>query len=160
MNGLGFSGVVKYIEINASGLECCVQLDFGNIVGNLNCYVLLAKSYEPYCSANEVAVYVEDSEPTILKVEDTKEIGLSVVFGNSCSKINFGTQECVMQTLDKSSHTKFVATVKKIIDEYTIVCSIGKLGENILVEFEDEVNYLVEEDKIMFSGEIKGELIN
>lgn len=157
---MSFSGLVKYIEINSTGLECCARLDFGNVIGNFNCYMLLAKSYEPYCYANEVAVYVEDSEPKILKVGETKEIELSVVFGNKCSKIDFGTQENVMQTLDKSSHTEFVATVKKIIDEYTIVCSIGKLGETILVEFEDTVDYLVEEDKIVFSGEIKAEIIN
>lgn len=157
---LSFSGVVKYIKINGSGLECCVQLDFGNSVGSLNCYMLLAKSYEPYCSANEVAVYVEDNKPLVLKVGDTKEVELSAVFVNNCSKVAFDAQENLIQPINKSSSTKFVATVKEITDESTIVCSIGALGKSIVVDFGLTVDYLVEEDKIMFGGEIKAELIN
>ena len=154
---MSFAGIVNRIEINSTGLECCVEFDFGSIIGHLNCYMLLAKSYEPYYSVNEVDVYVEDSEITIIKVGDKKELELSVIFGNNCSKVNLSTQEKVTQPINKSSHTKFIATVKKIIDEYTIICSIGKLGRNILVDFENAVDHL-EEDTIEFSGEIKAEL--
>lgn len=157
---MAFSGVVKYIEINGSGLESVVQLDFGNIIGDVNCYMLLAESCKPYCSVDKVPVYIEDREPSILKVSDIRVFELSVVFVCNCSKVEFGMQENVKQTINKSSHAEFVATVKKVIDKYTVICSIGKLGGNILVEFETAEDYLVEEDQIVFSGEIKAELVN
>lgn len=155
---MSLSGIVNRIEINSSQLECCVEFDFGSRVGHLNCYMVLGETYEPYNSVNEVVLYVEDDVNTSLKVGDKKELKLSIIFGNNYSKVDLDTQESVTQPINRSSHTKFVATVRKIIDEYTIICSIEKLGKNILVDLEEVTENLDKEDRIKFSGEIKAEL--
>ena len=154
---MSLSGVVKRIEVNSTGLDCCVELDFGDYVGCINCYVLLAKCYEPYILPNEVNIYVEDDEFVAIKVGDEREFNLSVVFANDYSKESADRQEIFEQPIIGSSTTKFVATVKKIMDKNMVICSIGKLGD-IIVNFEREIGYLKEDDRIEFGGEIKAEL--
>ncbi|WP_027937982.1 hypothetical protein [Anaeroarcus burkinensis] len=156
---MSFSGIADRIVINSTGLESCVEFDLGSEIGRVNCYMLLAKSHDPYCVTNKIDVYVEDSKAISLKIGDRIELKLSIVFGNGHSKVAFGSKENFVQPKVQSSHTKFTASIQKIIDEYTLICSVGKLGKDILAEFEEPIKDLMENETIEFNGEIKAELI-
>lgn len=152
------SGEVKKIEINSTGLEGCAEIYFANPIGLINCYILLAESYEPYILQNEVQMYDTDNEPIILKVGDVIEFKLSIIFGNICKVANKDVPEDFIQPTNNSSFTNFVASVKKIVDENTAICSIGKLGEDILVDFEESLSDINAGEVIQFNGEIKVEV--
>ena len=151
-------GEVKKIEIDSTGLEGCVEIYFANSIGLVNCYVLLAESYEPYTLQNEVQVYQTDDEPIRLKLGDITEFKLSIVFVSMCKEANKDTQEGFIQPKSNSCCTNFVAFIKKIADENTAICSIGKLGEDILVDFEESLLDINAGDMIQFNGEIKVEV--
>ncbi|WP_334077941.1 hypothetical protein [Paenibacillus sanfengchensis] len=58
-----------------------------------------------------------------------------------------------VQSIDGSSSVIATGVVKEIEDSYTVICSINKLGNNIVVEFERKIN--VEFGQII---EIRGSL--
>lgn len=148
-------GKVKKIEINSTRLEGPIEVYFANSIGLVNCYILLAESYEPFTLPKEVQVYDTDDEPRKLKIGDSMEFRLSVIFGNMCKKVIEGIPDNFIQPKSNSSFTNFIASIKEIVDENTAICSIGKLGEDILVDFDESLLYVSIGDKIEFNGEIK-----
>ncbi|NOW04327.1 hypothetical protein [Clostridium beijerinckii] len=59
-----------------------------------------------------------------------------------------------VQSIDNSSNIIAIVKVKAIIDSDALICSINKLGEDIIVEFENNININVGEN-IMICGSLE-----
>ncbi|WP_174881903.1 hypothetical protein [Metabacillus niabensis] len=50
-----------------------------------------------------------------------------------------------IQSIEKSPSIKAFGMVKRIEDDATVICSIDKLGEHIMIEFEKNINLRIGE---------------
>lgn len=148
----------EQIKMDPSGYECCVAFTLSESLKKINCYMVLVKCCETEEYPREVLTYVEDGDGQWLRVGDTVEITLSIVFVNQWAVIEQEAQDGFVQPINPSSHTEFVATIMKIVDAHTVCCSIAGLGDNIVIERETRKRNGKPGDKISFSGEIKAQI--
>jgi len=62
----------------------------------------------------------------------------------------------IEQTIQASSHVVVKGIVKKVIDEYTILCNVGKLGV-IRGDFEEKIKEIQIDSCIIFTGNLRVE---
>ncbi|AGX44479.1 hypothetical protein [Clostridium saccharobutylicum] len=62
-----------------------------------------------------------------------------------------------VQSIDNSSNITAIGKVKEIEDSDTLICSINNLGENIMVEFENDIDIKVGET-LEISGSLELEI--
>jgi hypothetical protein len=148
------NGKIKSIKINQSGYECCIGLSIDTFRA-IYCYVPLVTYKEPNISTNEIDVSNQiTDEEFILRLNDEIRVNLKVVFVTDYQLIYDDCESIFEQPIQDSSHTTFIANVKAILDEYTLICSVKGLSENILVELENKISSLKIGNKIKFNGEL------
>jgi hypothetical protein len=141
-------------EINPSRYECCVRLLIDKL-RKINCYVPLVTNKEPSSTNNEIYVLNQTTDEELtLRINDEIKTNFKVVFVTEYELLYENCISNYEQPIQGSSHTIFIADVINIYDEYTLICSVNGLDENISVELESKISNLKTGDKIKFKGEI------
>ncbi|QYR20922.1 hypothetical protein KZ483_24735 [Paenibacillus sp. sptzw28] len=84
--------------------------------------------------------YLEAGQESVkLKTGDRVEGSFSIQLVNGYTLQGDAEAPGFKQPIEESSHIVAVCEVREIIDEYSCLCDIGLLGEEVTVEFEDSV---------------------
>jgi hypothetical protein len=151
-------GKIQEITVSPSGLESILKIKFNELIGSLWCYCLLSGSHRPDESTNIIKAYIESSDAAVLlKVGDEREFNLSIIFVNSYDLITNIESLGFEQPIQESSHTLVKAIVKEVIDENTLLCDAGIIGDYLLVSLETNVRNIKIGDRIRLIGETKAE---
>lgn len=148
------NGYIKSMHINPSGYDCCIEL-FINTLKKIYCYVPLIIYKNPISNTEEINVLNElNNEELILKINDKIKLSLKIVFVSTYQLVYDYCESAFEQPIKDSSHAIVIAKVQDILDEYTFICSVNGLSENISVELESKISSLKIGDMIKFSGEL------
>ncbi|MDR3594147.1 hypothetical protein [Clostridium sp.] len=148
------NGYIKSMHINPSGYDCCIELYINNFK-TLYCYVPLINYRAPTVNTDEINVLNElINEKLILRLNDKIKANLKIVFVSTYELIYDYSESTFEQPIKDSSHAIVIAKVKDILDEYTFICSVNGLSENISVELESKISSLKIGYMIKFSGEL------
>lgn len=90
--------------------------------------------------------YIQNPEVTnLLSIGDTVTGALKIGLVTEYKVLKGIPKVGFIQSIEKSSSIKAFGMVKQIEDDATVICSIDKLGEYIMIEFEKNINLRIGE---------------
>jgi hypothetical protein len=134
-------------KINVNGYERFIYLNAININRNIWCNLI---EHEEYLEGNEIS--------KVLKVGQKIDIEIGIDMVNDYTFVESLVNQELLQPINESPHSIVFATVREVIDEFTLKCDVEGLGKDIIVEFEQWVNILIGSN-IKLTGNLKGEVL-